>query len=296
MSRPARVPPSLRGGPFRGSAAIRDGLLTAAQLRGSAWRRLFYDTYVHAACPDSHLLRVRAASLLLPPGAVVTGRSAAHIWGVGFAGPEDAVEVLTPQRMRPQHGLDIRSGSVAVGEIARVGGIAVPKPAHTAWEIARALAPIDAIAWLDALARTKRLSVADLTDHARRHYGEYGGRSATATLALVNPLAESPPESRLRVHIGAAGLPVPKPQWNVYVNGVFIARVDLAWPDLRFAVEYDGQWHADPAQLARDRRRLRALNAAGWHIYPVTSADLHDVPQLIRQLSAALADRRAAIG
>ena len=66
------------------------------------------------------------------------------------------------------------------------------------------------------------------------------------------------------------GLPAPVPQYVVIHDGYFVARVDLAWPRYRFAVEYDGQWHADRDQLTRDRRRTRALNAIGWYIYPVT--------------------------
>jgi very-short-patch-repair endonuclease len=46
-------------------------------------------------------------------------------------------------------------------------------------------------------------------------------------------------------------------------DGWFVARVDLAFPDRRVAIEYDGPWHGEPGQLARDRRRLNALVTAG---------------------------------
>ncbi|WP_222263215.1 endonuclease domain-containing protein [Modestobacter marinus] len=82
-------------------------------------------------------------------------------------------------------------------------------------------------------------------------------------MALADGRAESPPESRLRVLLTMAGLP-PVPQWSVRrADGVFIARVDLAYPAVRLAVEYDGAWHGEPGQLGRDRRRLNALVAAG---------------------------------
>ena len=71
------LPVSLREHDFRGTDVVRRGLLTPAQLRGPACRRLFRDVYVDARVPDSHRLRARAAARLLVPGAVVSGRSAA---------------------------------------------------------------------------------------------------------------------------------------------------------------------------------------------------------------------------
>src|SRR4051812_3735140 len=78
--RPARVPAQLRVGPFRGSEAVRAGLLTPRQLDGPAWRRLFRDVHVHREVPVTHQLRAVAAASLLLPGATVTGRSAAVLW------------------------------------------------------------------------------------------------------------------------------------------------------------------------------------------------------------------------
>ena len=95
----AVVPRELRQGVFRGSAAVTRGLLTPNQLRGPAWRRLFEDVYVHVDRPVSHALRARAAAAMVVPGSVVTGHSAAVLWGVDLAGPEDAVELTS---LRPR--------------------------------------------------------------------------------------------------------------------------------------------------------------------------------------------------
>src|SRR3712207_2241160 len=94
--RPARVPAPLRDRPFRGSAAVRAGLLTSRQLDGPAWRRLFRDVHVHCEVPLTHELRAVAAASLLLPGAVVTGSSAAVLWGVDLAAAEDDVELTVP--------------------------------------------------------------------------------------------------------------------------------------------------------------------------------------------------------
>jgi len=283
------VPTGLRGAPFRASTAIAAGLITRNQLRGSSWRRLYPDVYAHASTPDSHDLRVRAAALRLADGAVVTGRSAAHAWGAPLAGPEDPVEILTPRDARPRPGLLVRHGTVAPREMTALRGVPLTTPTHTSWEIARTLPLLDAVGWIDALARRRRITRGELRDEALRHWAEWGSRQATATLARCDPRAESPPESRRRVSLVLAGLPPPTPQLPVMVGGEFVARVDLAWPMHRIAIEYDGAWHADPEQLIRDRRRLRALNAAGWYVYHVTSADMRDIDSVVADLRALLA-------
>jgi very-short-patch-repair endonuclease len=85
------------------------------------------------------------------------------------------------------------------------------------------------------------------------------------------------------------GLPAPVPQFSVRINGRFLARVDFACPERKVAVEYDGMWHADAGQFARDRQRLNRLHAAGWRVVFVTAADLRDPARLIAQISTALA-------
>jgi very-short-patch-repair endonuclease len=88
---------------------------------------------------------------------------------------------------------------------------------------------------------------------------------------LVDPGAESVQESRLRVRLVLAGLPRPVTQFVVERDGRFVARLDLAWPDLRVAVEYDGLWHGDPEQFHRDRRRLNRLLGEDWIVLHVTA-------------------------
>jgi very-short-patch-repair endonuclease len=69
----------------------------------------------------------------------------------------------------------------------------------------------------------------------------------------------------------------------------FVARVDFAWPDLRLALEYDGLWHGEPGQFARDRRRLNQLTTAGWWVIFVTAADLRRPDLLLVRIEHALA-------
>jgi very-short-patch-repair endonuclease len=75
----------------------------------------------------------------------------------------------------------------------------------------------------------------------------------------------------------------------VRVDGQVRARVDFAWPERKVALEYDGLWHAEAGQFAKDRRRLNALQAAGWRVVFVTAADLRRPAELLARIAAALA-------
>jgi very-short-patch-repair endonuclease len=54
-----------------------------------------------------------------------------------------------------------------------------------------------------------------------------------------------------------------------------IARVDLAYPDLRIAVEYDsGRWHSGRRRRESDLERRNRLTAVGWRVVHVTASQL----------------------
>ena len=114
---------------------------------------------------------------------------------------------------------------------------------------------------------------------------------ARRAVGLADERAESPPESVLRVVLRCAGL-APVPQYVVRdAEGRFVARVDLAFPDVRIAVEYDGAWHGRPGELARDRRRHNALVAAGWTVVHITAADMHAPDRVVASVTALLRER-----
>ena len=106
--------------------------------------------------------------------------------------------------------------------------------------------------------------------------------------ALVDGRSESPPESWVRLSCALAGLPAPVLQLEVVEDGAWLARVDLAWPDQRLIVEYDGEYHLDGRQIAEDDVRLAALVAAGWHVIRLSAADLRQMDDVVTRIAAAL--------
>ncbi len=272
---------------------LRDGLLTPAQLRGPAWRRVVHGVYADATLPDDHGLRARAAALAVPPDVAITGVSAAWLWGARLASPDDPIDLVRPpgRRLGSSPQFRVRTSALPQHDIDRLGDIHVTSPSRTAWELALRLDTADAVAYCDALAALGRIAPAGLAAYLDTRAGEYGCRIARRTFALVDARSESPQESRLRVHLALAGLPPPIPQYEVRVAGRLLARVDLAWPTAKVAVEYDGVWHANAAQLIHDRRRLNRLQAAGWYVHHVTVRDLSDIDALVSTIRQVLRRR-----
>jgi very-short-patch-repair endonuclease len=88
-------------------------------------------------------------------------------------------------------------------------------------------------------------------------------------LALADPRAESPMESRLRLLLVRAGLPPPVVQHEMVDEyGFVVARFDLAYPEAMLAIEYDGRGHRRREYSSDDRWRDGTTADAGWHTMP----------------------------
>jgi len=69
----------------------------------------------------------------------------------------------------------------------------------------------------------------------------------------------------------------------------FLGRLDLAFPEVRFAVEYDGEWHQEGDQPERDARRRAAFYENDWHFLIVTKNGLYkDIARVIDAVRAGI--------
>nr|WP_239520596.1 DUF559 domain-containing protein [Blastococcus saxobsidens] len=263
-------------------------MLTRRQLEGPTWRAVLRGVYVHRDQPVTHELRTRAAVLLVP-AAVVTGRSAAVLWGLDLARAGDDVELTLPRTSDPVRitGVRVRRSTIATAHVRTRRGLRVTTPEATATRLAGLLPADDAVAAADQLIRAGLTELGDLRRFAGAARGP-GSARARRVAALADGLAESPQETRVRLLIGRSSLPPPVAQYPVRNGDRFVARVDFAWPEHKVAVEYDGLWHAEAGQFARDRQRLNRLQAAGWRVVFVTAADLRDPVALIARIAFAL--------
>jgi len=277
---------------FRGRDAVAAGLLTPDALRGPAWRRLYRGIYADAALPDTINLRILAARFLLPADGVFSGRTAAHLFGAEqLTEPDAPVEVtVTPgTSFGPVAGLRIRRAPLPPTDVTVIAHRRCTSEVRTALDLARFESMAEGVVALDVLLGKRIVRAGELAQAVAVLAPGRGTRRARRVVELADGRSGSPQESRLRVLLAQAGL-IAVPQYKVRDrNGDVVARVDLAFPELRIAIEYDGQWHGESSQLSRDRRRMNRLSDAGWTVFYVTAADLHDPVALVARVRALLA-------
>ncbi|MBO0808345.1 MAG: DUF559 domain-containing protein [Actinobacteria bacterium] len=249
--------------------------------------------YVPAGLELSFQTRSRAAFLLVRDrGGVLGGYSAALLLGADCAPPDASVEVIVPIRMGARRGPRIRQDRLGVDEVTEANGCRVTTASRTAWDLARRVTLVEAVVAVDALARRGSFVPADLLDWRATRPGARGCRRLGRVVALADPRAESPPESRLRVGLVLAGLPAPEVQYGIVdEHGFALARADLAYPEAKLAIEYDGRTHLDPVQTERDRQRDAELAAHGWETLRLGRDQLYALPQTVQTIRTMLALR-----
>lgn len=131
-------------------------------------------------------------------------------------------------------------------------------------------------------------------DSLRAEARRMRGRALDDVLGLVRLGSESPRETKLRLVLQRAGLP--EPELNLSIRtaaGEFVARIDIAYPAWRVAVEYDGRGHADNTeQFARDADRWDDIRDQGWYLVRILSHHLEgDGVAAVQKVRSAL--RRA---
>ncbi|BBZ77903.1 hypothetical protein MANY_32400 [Mycolicibacterium anyangense] len=249
------------------------GELTPYALR-SKFTAIYPDVYMPCNVALTAQTKAVAAWLWSGRRAVVAGRSAAAVHGSKWVDARLPAELMWTNR-RPPKGIRCWSQTLADDEFEVVNGIRVTTPARTAFDIACRY-PFDAaVITIDALAQRTRLKVADVELLADRYRGHRGIRQARTVIAMVDPGAESPRESSLRLLLIRGGFPPPTTQIPVYDQyGVLVAVLDMGWEDVKIAAEYDGDHHrTDRRTFNNDIRRSESLNELGWIHLRVTAED-----------------------
>jgi hypothetical protein len=211
-----------------------------------AWRRPLPDVYACASLAVKRQLRTQAVTGLLVPRSVACGRTAAVLWGIDLAGPDDDVECAVPAATRAGAVAGVRLTRRPVGpaETVQRSGIPSTAPLRTALDLARIRPLEEAVVCLDQFLRPGLVFLDEVRGAAAAATGR-DCRRIRAVAALADGLAESPQETRLRLLIRRSDLPLPVAQYSVRCGGIFLARADFAWPEHRLALEYEGRWHGE---------------------------------------------------
>jgi very-short-patch-repair endonuclease len=277
--------------PFRGSEARALGLVSRGELYGPRFVRLFPDVFAPVALEPDLAVRSLAAYLLVRDrGGVLAGYSAARLLGADCAPRNAPAEVLVPGYVRAHRGLRIGYAWVPEPDVTLAAGCRVTTAPRTGWDLARRLPLVEAVVAVDTLAHRTAFDPAGLLARRAGEPGARGCRRLASVVALSDPRAESPMETRLRVGLVRAGL-VPEVQYPIVdEHGFTLARVDLAYPAARLAVEYDGALHFDRRRAELDRQRDSLLARYGWETLRLVTDDvgigLFQTTQRVRDILA----------
>jgi len=125
-------------------------------------------------------------------------------------------------------------------------------------------------------------------------------RRTGLVLGLARPEIESLAETRTFYWCHRGGLPCPQPQYEVFSDGVFIARLDFAWPHLGKWIEVDGKAkytkllrpgeHPGDVVFAEKQREDLVRRVTGWRCLRITWADLQHPLRLVALIRAFLDD------
>jgi very-short-patch-repair endonuclease len=246
-----------------------------------------------AGAPETWHQSLLAASMATD--GIVSHRSAAELWGlVQPAGYLD-VSVVHPRapHTRPPaivHRIRDLHPELAVER----EGLKITDPVRTVVDLGLVL-PRWAVG--DALSRglTTRLLTVHEVERLRDALGRKGRdgagviREILEERMLCGGTEESLLERRMLDLLHRHDLPVGVVQHEVWHAGRFVARLDLAYPLLKLAIEVDGYAaHASPDAFQRDRTRQNRLVALGWTVLRFTWADVVGSP-----LAVAAAIREA---
>lgn len=108
-------------------------------------------------------------------------------------------------------------------------------------------------------------------------YGSRWGSSALRkALRDAQPNTDSPGETRTRLLLGRAGFPQPAINHPVVDPDTGQMRyLDLAYPEHRIGVEYDGDYHRlTKKQWRSDQARKDSLASVGWELRTLTGEDI----------------------
>lgn len=260
------------GDPFIGSEAVAAGRLSPYALR-SRFVALHPDVYLPAGTDVTAITRAQAAWLWTRRQGVVAGQSAAALHGAKWVDDGRPAEMLWQNR-RPPAGIHAWSDGFATDEVEPIDGMRVTTPPRTALDLACRYPLGKAVAAVDALSRTTHLKIADIELLADRYRGRRGIRKARTVLELVDPGAESPQETWLRLLVIRNGFPRPQTQIPVYDEyGALVAVLDMGWEDIKLALDYEGDHHRNPVRFNKDIRRHDNVTELGWLDIRVTSRD-----------------------
>lgn len=284
------VPDALHGRAFTIADAADHGL-SRRVLDGRRFVCIHRGVYRTADTAATLPILLDAARLVLPPDAAVSHLTALRVYGLQIGS-------MLPLHFSTNHRVQVDREDVTVHRrqdllvAADDHGRRILPPMRTFVDVATLLDERRLLEVGDWLVQHRGVVPARLCEFvALSHLN--GVQLARQVAPWVRAGAESVKESDVRWHLIQAGLPEPELNVNIYDDhGGWLARGDLVYRESKVLVEYDGWQHErDRKQRQWDHLRRESLEAAGWRVIVVTSADMDEPAQVVIRVRQALRAR-----
>lgn len=244
----------------------------------------------------------------LPPdtGLLASDTTAARLLGVPLpTDMEDEARLHLSSRSvtapRRKHVVG-HSRVLRADEVTWLNGIPLTSPARTWLDLAAVLGLEDLVVAGDFLVCTHAergfgkagpplVSLEELAAYLSRARRVPGLSMARKALPLLRVGADSPQETRLRLMLQAAPqLPPFRVDYPVSQDDHSFPRwVDLACPEFRTCVEYEGAHHLTPARQVADKGRDTFMLDCGWNQVKIYARDMElGAEWVVPQVEAAL--------
>jgi hypothetical protein len=237
---------------------------------------------VYAIQPVGTHGRWMAAVLACGTGAVLSHRSAAALWDLVADQHSRADVTVTRRAGRSRDGIAVHRGeSLAPADIAVHEGIPCTTVARTLLDLASSFDRRTLERAVDEAEARRRFDLTAVHDVLLRNPGRPGTRALTTIITeYQQPTAtRSDSEEQMLRLIADAGLPRPRTNVWIALDGGGGYEADFLWPDRRLIVEVDGRTHhARRRAFAHDRRRDRLLALAGFETRRYAASELTAVP------------------
>lgn len=190
------------------------------------------------------------------------------------------------RRMGPQVKVHVRRPEATRRRL----GLTMSSPVRLLSDLAGVLTPLELVQACDALVGPEtmrpRVTLGELTRLVGEATPMPGIKKVRRAVLAARERVESPKETELRLLLIEKGFA--EPRINVPVRAPATDerfRLDLAYPSLRIAIEYDGDWHrTNRARFRKDRRKDDVLHELGWRVVRATDEDLGSPDDLLGRL------------
>ena len=246
-----------------------------------SWIRVYECAYRIAGAPVLWRGDLLAACWAGGFRAHASHRSAAALWKLP-GGSRVFAEVTCPRWRRARHaGLFVHETKASdPRDVVLVESIPVSTPSRTLLDLGAVRGRRTVELAVEAALHRRIVTLGELREVLRRlgRPGRNGAGVLRSVLAVRDPGAtptESPMETRVLQVLRDHGLPEPQRQFVIRRDGCFIARVDLAYPQWRIAIEYESfEWHLGAEAIVHNSARRNAIVGERWAVFSATAADI----------------------